>query len=129
MSTSPQRPVLPSLRIAPTVHEVMAKHFASTIAEVEQAIARSPIVVVGMAQNPYPRKARKLLDSAGVRYEYLEYGSYFSGWRKRNAIKMWAGWPTMPLVFVKGVLMGGADDLQRVIASGEFQKQLSSGAS
>jgi monothiol glutaredoxin len=102
----------------------MARHFASTIAEVEQAIARSSVVVVGMAQNPYPRKARKLLDAAGLKHEYLEYGSYFSDWRKRNAIKMWAGWPTMPLVFVKGVLIGGADDLQRMIASGELSKRL-----
>ena len=56
--------------------------------------------------------------------EMLEYGSYFSAWRERNALKMWAGWPTMPLVFVKGTLVGGADDLVRLIDSGELQRLL-----
>jgi hypothetical protein len=48
------------------------------VAEVMSAIARHDVVVVGMAQNPFPRRARKALDKSGVAYEYLEYGSYFS---------------------------------------------------
>ena len=44
--------------------------------EVEDAVAAHAIVVVGMSQNPFPRKARKLLDGAGLPYHYLEYGSY-----------------------------------------------------
>jgi monothiol glutaredoxin len=31
---------------------------------------------------------------------------------------MWSGWPTFPMVFVKGVLIGGADDLNRLLHSG-----------
>jgi monothiol glutaredoxin len=57
-------------------------------------------------------------------YRYLEYGSYFSGWRLRTALKMWTGWPTFPMVFVKGVLVGGASDLQRLIVSGELARLL-----
>ncbi|HEY0845709.1 MAG TPA: glutaredoxin, partial [Noviherbaspirillum sp.] len=30
------------------------------------------------------------------------------------------GWPTFPMVFVNGVLVGGANDLQKLIESGEF---------
>ena len=71
-----------------------------------------------------PKKARKLLDAAGVAHHYLEYGSYFNTWRERNALKMWTGWPTFPMVFVKGTLVGGADDLQKLLASGELQKML-----
>jgi monothiol glutaredoxin len=52
------------------------------------------------------------------------YGSYFSAWRRRNALKMWPGWPTFPMVFVKGILVGGARDLDRLIASGEFARML-----
>jgi glutaredoxin-related protein len=74
-----------------------------------------------MAQNPFPRKALKALDAAGVRYHYLSYGSYLSDWRRRLALKMWSGWPTFPMVFVKGTLIGGADDLDKLIASGELQ--------
>ena len=45
-------------------------------------------------------------------------------WRERNALKMWTGWPTMPMVFVRGVLVGGAEDVQKLIASGELQRML-----
>ena len=64
------------------------------------------------------------LDAAGVACRYLEFGSYFSGWRRRNALKLWTGWPTFPMVFVKGVLIGGATDLERLIKSGELQRML-----
>jgi glutaredoxin-related protein len=77
-----------------------------------------------MRQNLAPKRARRALDVAGLAYKYLEYGSYFAEWRRRNALKMWAGWPTFPMVFVKGVLVGGADDLQKLIASGELAKLL-----
>jgi glutaredoxin-related protein len=42
----------------------------------------------------------------------------------RNALKMWTGWPTYPMVFVKGALIGGATDLQALIASGELKTLL-----
>ena len=75
-----------------------------------------------MRINPMPKKARRLLDAAGIAYHYLEYGSYFSLWRRRLALKMWTGWPTFPMVFVKGVLVGGADDLERLLGAGELQR-------
>jgi glutaredoxin-related protein len=71
--------------------------------------------------NPWPKKARRLLDAAGVAYKYLEYGSYFGEWRKRLVLKMWSGWPTYPMIFVKGVLIGGAQDLERLIQNGELK--------
>ena len=37
---------------------------------------------------------------------------------------MWSGWPTFPMVFVKGVLVGGADETERLIQSGEFKRAL-----
>jgi monothiol glutaredoxin len=118
------RPFLDEARIHPAIRQTIAMHHAETIAEVEAAIASNAVVVVGMAQNPFPRKARKALDAAGVAYKYLEYGSYLSQWRRRNSLKMWTGWPTLPMVFVKGVLVGGATELQRLIDSGEFARMI-----
>jgi glutaredoxin-related protein len=77
-----------------------------------------------MRQNPFPRQARQALDAAGLPYHYLEYGSYVSGWRRRLALKMWTGWPTFPMVFVNGTLVGGASDVRALIASGEMQRLL-----
>ncbi|MBK9361574.1 MAG: glutaredoxin [Rubrivivax sp.] len=118
------RPILDEEHIHPAVRERVAGHHRAVVDEVRQAVARHPVVVVGMRQNPYPRKALRLLAQAGIACHHLQYGSYFSRWRERNAIKMWCGWPTLPIVFVKGVLIGGADDLQRLLASGELQRML-----
>ena len=87
-------------------------------------IAENDVVVVGMAQNPNPRRACKLLRARGIPHRYLEYGSYLSLWRRRNALKMWTGWPTFPMVWVKGVFVGGASDLEKLAESGELATML-----
>jgi monothiol glutaredoxin len=118
------RYVLDEAHIHPAVRKKIADSHADIVREVQAAIAANDVVVVGMKQNPQPKKARKALDAAGIPYKYLGYGSYLGVWRRRNALKMWTGWPTFPMVFVKGVLVGGADDVKRLIASGEIQKLL-----
>ncbi len=92
------------------------------VQEVAKAVEANDVLIVGMKQNPFPRKARKLLDNLSVKYGYLEYGSYSSNWKGRLALKMWAGWPTFPMIFVKGSLVGGFDDLKALVDSGEFEK-------
>ena len=118
------RPVLAESSIHPAVREKINNHQQEIVKEVQAAIASHAVVVVGMRQNPAPKKARRLLEAAAVTFTYLEYGSYFNTWRKRNALKMWTGWPTFPMVFVKGILVGGADDLEKLIASGELKSLL-----
>jgi glutaredoxin-related protein len=98
---------------------------ASVVAEVETALTQHPLVVVGMRQNPFPRRARRLLEEQGLAYHYLEYGSYLSQWRTRLALKLWTGWPTFPMVFVRGTLIGGFEELQRLLTSSELQALLS----
>ena len=119
------RPILDEAHIHPAIRDFVASHHLDIVDEVRAAIAAHPVVVVGMAQNPMPKKARKALDAAGVAHHYIEYGSYLNTWRRRNALKMWAGWPTFPMVFVKGTLVGGAADVDKLIASGELKKMLS----
>ena len=118
------RALLDEAHIHPAVRAFVAGHQAGVVAEVQAAVRDPAVVVVGMRTNPYPRRARKALAAAGVAHHYLEYGSYVSGWRQRTALKMWTGWPTLPMVFVKGQLVGGADDLARLMASGELGRML-----
>ena len=80
------------------------------------AIAKHQIVVVGMKQNPVVKNVRTLLSDAGLAYHYLEYGSYLSQWKRRLALKMWTGWPTFPMVFRDGVLLGGCKEVKALIA-------------
>jgi monothiol glutaredoxin len=118
------RKVLEESRVHPQIHDRIANYRSEIVREVEAAVAANAILVVGMKQNPFPRKARKLLDAAGLQYAYLEYGSYVSGYRRRLPLKMWTGWPTFAMVFVKGTLVGGASELEKLIASGELKKML-----
>ena len=118
------RPVLAESSIHPAIRDKVAKHHLDIVAEVQAAVAANPVVVVGMGINPMPKKARAALDAAAVTYKYLEYGNYLNTWRRRNALKMWTGWPTFPMVFVKGTLVGGASDVQALIASGDLKKLL-----
>lgn len=118
------RAILNEDQIHPAIREKVAGHHRSIIDEVQAATAANAVVVVGMGINPMPKKARASLDAAAVPYKYLEYGNYLNTWRRRNALKMWTGWPTFPMVFVKGTLVGGAADLQALIASGELKKLL-----
>lgn len=123
------RSILDPARIHPAVRDKADGFHADTVREVQAAVAGNAVVVVGMRQNPFPRKARKLLDGLGTPYQYLEYGSYLSQWKPRLALKMWSGWSTFPMVFVNGSLIGGAQDLQKLVDSGEFAKLLAGGRS
>ena len=118
------RAILDESNIHPAIRDKIANHEQTIVREVQAAVAQHAVVVVGMGMNPFPKKARKALDAAGVAHKYLEYGNYFNTWRQRNALKLWTGWPTMPMVFVKGTLVGGANDLTSLIDSGELKKML-----
>jgi len=116
------RPTLPADKVSPYAGDVVAGFHRSIVDEVAAAVAKDRVVVVGMAQNPVVKRARKMLDEAGVTYTYLEYGSYFSKWKERLAIKLWAGFPTFPMVFLEGSLLGGASELKKAQDDGKFKK-------
>jgi len=118
------RTILEEARLHPAIRERVATHNADIVHNVQAAAGSNPVLVVGMAGNPVVRRVRKALDAAGIAFHYLEYGSYFSEWRRRNALKMWTGWPTFPMVFVKGALVGGGDETEALISSGELKRIL-----
>ena len=118
------RPILEEAQIHPAIRDKVENLHADIVHNVRSAAASNPVLVVGMAGNPFCKRARKALAAAEMPFQYLEYGSYFGQWRMRNALKMWTGWPTFPMVFVKGTLVGGAEELQAMIASGELRRSL-----
>jgi glutaredoxin-related protein len=118
------RKLFPEDRIHPAIRDKVATHHQDIVDEVEAAIGQHPIVIVGMKQNPNPKRAKKLLAAKNIPFHYLEYGSYLNTWRRRTALKMWTGWPTFPMVWVKGQLIGGADDLTKLVESGELDRLL-----
>ena len=118
------RTVLEEARLHPDIRERVATLNADMVYNVQAAATSNPVLVVGMAGNPFVRRARKALDAAGIAHHYLEFGSYFKGWRPRNALKMWTGWPTFPMIFLKGTLVGGAKEIEALIGNGELKRTL-----
>ena len=115
------RPILEEANLHSAIRATVAGWQHGIVEEVRAAVQAHDVVVVGMGINPWPAKARKALDAIHQPYHYLEYGSYLGEWRRRSALKMWTGWPTFPMVFVKGVLVGGASDLAKLMKSGEVK--------
>lgn len=118
------RPILDEAHIHPAIRGRIEQQHADVVDEVRAAIERHDVVVVGMAQNPHPKRARRALRAKGIEHCYLEYGSYLSKWRPRTALKMFTGWPTFPMIFIKGTFIGGASDLAALIESGELETLL-----
>lgn len=114
------RQVLDETHLHPSIRDKVANHHRAIVEEVLAAVRENPLVVVGMKQNPHVKRVRRALEAKAVPFQYLEYGSYLSEWRRRNALKMWTGWPTFPMVFHRGVLIGGADETEALLASGEL---------
>lgn len=106
-----ERKILAADKIQPEALQLMSQNYPETINEIINSIAINKIVVVGMSENPFVKKARKTLEAKKMEYTYLSYGSYFSKWKQRLAIKLWSGWPTFPQVFIDGKLVGGCSEL------------------
>lgn len=123
-----QRPILDNAFIHPAIRSKVTCLHADVLSEVQQAIAQHAVVVVGMFANPFVMRARAELRRAGIAHHYIGFGGYLSQWRRRNALKMWTGWPTFPMVFVRGVLIGGAQDLTALRRSGELAAMLDASA-
>lgn len=109
------RKTLSESEMTPGALSAIVNFHPSVVEEVINAIKTHEWVIVGMAQNPVVKKARSFLEAHGIRYHYIEHGSYFSGWKIRLAIKLWSGWPTFPQVFHHGKLVGGASDLAKYL--------------
>jgi len=118
------RTVFAQDKVHPAAAEKVGRYQSDIVTRVRGLIEQHDVVVVGMTMNPFPGRARKLLEQQGIKYEYLGLGSYLSQWRIRLGLKMWTGWPTFPMIFVKGTLIGGFAELERLVESGELRRLL-----
>jgi len=119
------RHILSEAKIHPSIQATVSNNHREFVEEVINVVESQPIVVIGMGINPLCKTARKLLDEQGMSHEYLEFGNYFKEWRKRNALKMWTGWKTFPMIFINGTLIGGADDLKTLIQTQTLEPLMS----
>ena len=66
MQASSLRDTVPDSQIHPSISERIKTYRKAQIDQVKALIAAHRVVVVGMSQNPFPKKARRLLDSQGI---------------------------------------------------------------
>lgn len=118
------RPVLDEHRLHAAIHDTVAHWQAPIVHNVQSAALSNPLLVVGMGGNPFCWRARRTLAAAGISHHYLSFGNCLGRWKERLALKMWTGWPSFPMVFVKGSLIGGAMELRSLLHSGELNRLL-----
>lgn len=111
--------------VTDNVRSQQAGFHGGVVEQVATTVGAHDVVVVGMQVNPHVKRVKRALDEAGIAYEYLEFGGYHNQWKPRLALKIWSGWPTFPQVYVKGTLVGGADETQAMLADGSLQSLLS----
>ena len=116
------RPLLAPENVSSDAMTFISGYHKDVVSEVAAAVSSNKIVVVGMVMNPFVKKARQALTAAGIDFKYLEYGTYWSMWKPRLAIKLWSGWPTYPQVFVEGKLIGGFKELDAAMKAGKIKK-------
>ncbi len=69
----------------------------------------------------FSRQVVELLKEQDVNYGYF---NILSDEDVRSRLKEKADWPTYPMIFIKGELIGGLDILKELIESGEFKPML-----
>ena len=107
------RKILGPDKVEQKAQQAIKNFHPEIVQDIEQILQKNDWVIVGMAQNPVVKKARRFLENKNIVYKYVEYGSYFSKWHQRLSIKLWSGWPTFPQVFHKGQLIGGCSELEK----------------
>ncbi len=118
------RPALNSPPVSDAAKAKMEKYHHEVVDQARAALGQHDVVVIGMGWNPNVPRARKYLDEAGIPHHDLDFGNYVTAWRPRLALKLWSGWPTFPQVFVKGTLIGGADDTKKALEDGSLKALL-----
>lgn len=67
----------------------------------------------------FHRKLVGTLDDRGVKYDYFDI---LQDEEVRQGLKTFVNWPTYPMVFYKGELLGGLDIIKEMIETGDFDQ-------
>ena len=99
---------------------------ASIQDEIKQEITANDVVLFmkGTPQFPmcgFSGQVTQILDHLGVPFKGI---NVLENEELRNGIKVFANWPTIPQLYVKGEFVGGCDIVREMFQSGELQTHL-----
>src|SRR3954466_14201509 len=96
--------------------------------QIEQVIENEPVVLFmkGTPQLVMCGNSNRALDALRAAGAPVTAVAVLPDPRYRQELSAISGWPTIPQVFVKGELLGGADIVEELAASGELEEKLES---
>ena len=96
------------------------------IADIEQEIRENQVVLYMKGTPAFPMcgfsaAAVKVLKEVGVPFKAVDI---LAEPEKREAIKQYSNWPTIPQLYVDGEFVGGCDIIREMYQTGELQQLL-----
>ena len=96
------------------------------IKEIENEIKSNKVLLYAKGTKEQPRcgfsaTTVQILNSYGVDFEVVDVLMDFE---KKEALKEFSQWPTIPQLYVNGELVGGCDITKELHESGELKKML-----
>jgi monothiol glutaredoxin len=95
---------------------------SDVLSEIEREVSENPVVVYMKGTPRFPMcgfsaATIEVLNEIGVAYKAVDI---LAEGAKRDAIKAYTKWPTIPQVFVGGKFVGGCDIVREMHAKGEL---------
>ncbi|KAM9965467.1 hypothetical protein ACTFIW_005283 [Dictyostelium discoideum] len=108
-------------------YSVKTESYKKALADVKNQVAQSPCVLYmkGIPERPecgFSNTAVRILQAEGA---VFTSHNVLKNDDLREAVKEYGEWPTIPQLYVKGELVGGADILMGLYKTGELSKLLS----
>ena len=93
---------------------------------IKNQVNSSPVVLYMKGNPKFPQcgfsnLATQILDACNTQYTAIDV---LADPAVREGIKVYANWPTIPQLYIKGEFIGGADIMRAMYESGELQTAL-----
>ncbi|MBC7787059.1 MAG: Grx4 family monothiol glutaredoxin [Methylophilaceae bacterium] len=93
---------------------------------IKNQVSGSPVVLYMKGSPKFPQcgfsnLATQILDACNAQYKAIDV---LADPAVREGIKIYANWPTIPQLYIKGEFIGGADIMRAMHESGELQTAL-----
>lgn len=95
-------------------------------AQIKQTVISNDVVLYMKGNPKFPQcgfsnMATQILDACNAKYISVDV---LQDQAVREGIKLYANWPTIPQLYVKGEFIGGSDIMRAMYESGELQTLL-----
>lgn len=98
--------------------------YDKNIERIDLKIKENKVMIFSWSWCPFCKKARELLDDAGVEYETIKIDRQDDNVNLQNALVYKTGYRKVPNIFIDGQHIGGHDSLKAALESGKLKEML-----